>query len=257
MRPRTSSPARTAGSPTSSPTRSAAPRPPARSRTAPAPRPRPRCCSTWSKGCRWCRGRGSTGPRPWRRSTRRWTGCARDPRPRDQPRTCLRRPPGAHRPVRRRRRRRGDRRRVARAAQGQAAGGRGRRLGHAGADRHAHPLLRRARRHRPRFAAGLRGERTARPARAVPGARDHHHQVGGRSDGRDPGHPDQARRGHPAGTATAGDRLRHHRPRRPPRRHGLRDLRMVILNGELAVDKSQGLSFGSCRARGPEPNERP
>jgi TetR/AcrR family transcriptional repressor of nem operon len=39
------------------------------------PRPRPRCCSIWSRASRSCRGQDSTGPRPWRRSTRRWTGC--------------------------------------------------------------------------------------------------------------------------------------------------------------------------------------
>ncbi|MFI0040489.1 TetR family transcriptional regulator C-terminal domain-containing protein [Streptomyces mutabilis] len=34
--------------------------------------------SIWSRVSRSSRGRGSTGPRPWRRSTPRWTGCGPD-----------------------------------------------------------------------------------------------------------------------------------------------------------------------------------
>ncbi len=75
---RRSSPARTAGSPTSSRVRSAAHRPSARSRTPAPPRPRRSSCSTSSRASRSCRGRSSTARRPWRRSTRWWTNCGRD-----------------------------------------------------------------------------------------------------------------------------------------------------------------------------------
>ncbi|MEU5084856.1 MULTISPECIES: hypothetical protein [Streptomyces] len=57
---------------------SAARRPPERSRTRPRPRPRRSSCSTSSRASRSYRGRGSTGRRPWRRSTRHWTGCGPD-----------------------------------------------------------------------------------------------------------------------------------------------------------------------------------